>query len=87
MTVRELKERMDYEELLYWLALYNIRPFGDDADDLRAGIVSATVYNSSMGTKGGKKPLDFMPYLDRYKKPTTLLDKFKAWAKMCGKKG
>lgn len=50
-----------------WLAYYEMDPFGRDRDDLRAGIIAATVANAAHGRKRRKtyKPKDFMPKFDR----------------------
>jgi len=34
--------------LLEWLAYYQLEPFGEERDDLRAGSIAAAVYNVNM---------------------------------------
>jgi hypothetical protein len=60
MTVRELLERIDALELSEWQAFYNLNPWGQERDDLRAGIIASTVANC-MTDKSNWKPSDFMP--------------------------
>lgn len=49
-----------------WLAYYRIRPWGEQAADLRAGIVSSTIVNANPYRKRSARPArpsDFMPFL------------------------
>ena len=46
------------------MAFYRVEPWGAEVDDLRAGIVAATVANASRDPKHRRKPYqpaDFMP--------------------------
>lgn len=48
------------------MAFYNLEPWGADADDLRAGVVAATVANYSGNLKKGsalRQPAHFFPGL------------------------
>lgn len=48
------------------MAFYNIEPWGADADDLRAGVVAATIANFSGNLRPGskaKQPGEFFPNL------------------------
>lgn len=65
MTVQELGERMNSQELSEWLAFDRISPIGDERADLRAGIVASTIANCNR-TKGDPfKPQDFMPFTEK----------------------
>lgn len=50
------------EQYAEWMAYSTLEPWGQDRDDLRAGIVAATIANANRG-KNQKpyKPSDFMP--------------------------
>ena len=63
MTVKEMLSRMDSRELAEWAAYYSVEPFGEERDDLRAGIVASVIANVNRG-KSSKaySPQDFMPY-------------------------
>lgn len=62
MTISEIKARMTHSELVDWMAYYKLEPFGPDADNWRAGLVSATVANVNRGkNRKAYKPTDFMP--------------------------
>jgi len=39
MTREEMLERMSTEELIGWMAYYEVYPFGEQREDLRAGIM------------------------------------------------
>lgn len=58
------------DQLKTWLAYYQLEPFGEERDDLRAGIISAAVTNGILSIAAGMagksnytsvSPLDFMP--------------------------
>jgi hypothetical protein len=64
MTVGELLHRMSAQEFSEWWAFYQMEPWGCEVDDFRAGLVAATVANTSRDAKKHKKPFqpsDFMP--------------------------
>jgi len=68
MTVRELLARIDSRELSEWMAFFRLEPWGTEVEDLRAGIVAATVANANRDPKKQRKPYrpqDFMPQWDR----------------------
>ncbi len=59
-----------WDQLKTWLAYYQLEPFGEERDDLRAGIVAAAVTNGILSIAAGMagktnyqsvSPLDFMP--------------------------
>lgn len=64
MPVGEMLGRMSSAEITEWLAFFQLEPFGGERDDLRAGIVAATVANVNRDPKKQKRPYeagDFMP--------------------------
>lgn len=52
MTVAELGRRMSSAELTEWMAYAALEPFGPRREDLRAGLVTATLYNVNQGKRG-----------------------------------
>lgn len=82
MTVQELLMRISSLELAEWAAYYEIEPFGQERDNLHAGIVAATVANVNRGK--GKKPVqagDFMlrVHADEPPDPAEVMRKFRAY--------
>ncbi len=73
MTVRELLARIDSHELTEWMAFHNLRPFGEEQSDIRAGIVASTVANCST-VNGGFKPSDFIPQYGESRGPQSDAD-------------
>lgn len=64
MPVRELLARTDSRELAEWMAYAQLEPFGEEREDLRAGIVASTIANANRDPKKRKKPFapeDFIP--------------------------
>ena len=62
MTVRELLARIDSLELAEWMQFYGASPFGDERNDLHAGIIAATIANVNSSKGRAFQPQDFMPY-------------------------
>jgi len=66
-TLEELGRTMSAAEFALWLELYREEPWDDSRDDLRAGIIAATVANyAGKVRKEGVQPatpLDFMPFV------------------------
>lgn len=60
-TVGELLAVLSSEELTEWAAFYQIEPFGEYREDLRAGIVASTLANIHAKKGHSFKPKDFMP--------------------------
>ena len=54
MTVRQLQTECDSAELVEWMAMAQLEPFGGPIDDLRATIGSAFVVNSLLRMFGDK---------------------------------
>jgi len=64
MTVGELLARISSRELSEWAAFAQLEPFGEEREDLRAGIVAATVANTARDPKRRRRtfePKEFMP--------------------------
>ena len=62
MTVEEMLDRMGGAEFLAWITFYRLEPFGEIRADARAGIIAATVANTTR-QKGQNTavPSDFIP--------------------------
>ncbi len=61
MTVSEMLERMDSEEVVAWMAYEKLEPFGEARADMRAAMITSTLANVNRGAK--QKPFtlkDFM---------------------------
>ena len=86
MTVRELLASTDSLELAEWMQYYALSPFGDERQDLQAGIIAATVANANTGKGKAFQPSDFMPYANENEEQT--MDDMKALLNtMAGKHG
>lgn len=70
-TVAEAKERVDEEEFILLLKLYQVDPWGEERMDLRFAMLGCLIGNAMRAFGGGKghkfRPEDFM--LSRYPKP------------------
>lgn len=67
MTVGELSARMSAAELAQWAEFHEVEPFGSHFDDLRAGSITAAIYNTNRDPKQRPDPfapLDFLPWND-----------------------
>lgn len=61
MTVSEMLDRMDSEEVVAWMAYEKLEPFGEARADMRAAMITSTLANVNRGAK--QKPFtlkDFM---------------------------
>lgn len=68
MTVEEMLNRMSSAELAGWRAFSRVETIGEDRQDLRAGIISAAVFNANRSSKSKvHNPIDHMPYAKREK--------------------
>jgi hypothetical protein len=57
---------MSSRELTEWMAFEQIDgPVGSQREDLRAGVVAATIANCHRSKGPAFKPTDFMPYYER----------------------
>lgn len=54
-TVRELSLRMSLDELMEWVAFYELEPWGSHINGLRASVNTAAVYNSGLMVANPKK--------------------------------
>ena len=71
MTVREILARIDSRELAEWMQYYALSPFGDERQDLQAGIIACTIANANSAKGKSFKPEDFMPYATEQREQTT----------------
>jgi hypothetical protein len=75
MTVRQMLSVIDSEELTEWLAYDQIEPFGQQREDLRAGLICSTVANHSISPpKNPLRPSDFMLFVEKRKAEPVLLE-------------
>lgn len=49
---------MSYSELVHWQAYCNLEPFGQERENMHAGIIASTIAN--VNSKKTFKPADFM---------------------------
>ena len=57
---------MDSHEITEHMIDYKMEPWGEHRDDLRAGIIAATINNVNVTKKEHiKKPSDFMPFFEK----------------------
>lgn len=80
---------MTMQQLVEWVAYSELEPWGDEREDLRAGIVAATIHNCHVTRKqDAKGPDAFMPKLGvahrraAKEKPVTTAE---GWAAFKGK--
>lgn len=82
-----LGDMLTSQEFSEWIAYYNTEPFGPQVDDLRAGVVAATVANVARA-KGSKamKPQDFFASLqeDKTDQRMTISETIQAFARATG---
>ena len=60
MTVSELERRMGSRELVEWQVYYSMEPFGQWRDNIHAGLIAATVANTSGRQRKAAAAEDFM---------------------------
>jgi len=58
LTVKGLLKTIDARELAEWQAYYNIEPFGEERDDLRAAMICCTLANINRGKNQPAYKLD-----------------------------
>lgn len=62
MTVAELQQRMSSREFTEWMAFYQLEPFGPWRDDIRIGVLGASLAPLLGDFKGARPtPEMFMP--------------------------
>ena len=69
-TLEELRRSMSSSEFSLWLEMYQDDQWGEDRDDLRAGIIASTIANFAGKMRKDAQPLqpsDFMPNLSKEK--------------------
>ncbi len=56
-------QQISSAEFVYWVALYELEPWGYDADMWRAGLVAAATANTAGKKRNGQpfRPSDFIP--------------------------
>ena len=61
MTVGEMLYKMTREELVEWMAFFQLEPWGSRIEDQRHGVIAATVANAM--SSGGRRytSTDFFP--------------------------
>jgi len=67
MSVARCQAEVSSAEFADWLAYHQIEPFGSQMDDLRAGAVTAAIYNVNRNTEKRPQPFgpcDVIPWLD-----------------------
>lgn len=63
--------KWDAWQINLYKTYYSLCPFGYDMDNLRMGIVSATIHNSSGFAETALAPKDFIPDFEEAKEKTT----------------
>jgi len=67
MSVARCQMEVSSAEFTDWLSYHQIEPFGSQMDDLRAGAVTAAIYNTNRDTKKRPEPFgpsDVIPWID-----------------------
>ena len=85
MPVGQLLASISSRELTEWQAFYQLEPFGEERDDLRAGIVASTVANTARDPKQHREPFlprDFMPRFGDEVEEEEEVDQEALWAKV-----
>lgn len=76
MTVSRAKREIDSIEFAYWMAYFNIEPFGERLADIRMGMIASTVANSQRDPAcRAFEPIDFMPWANTPPQPIEFPDK------------
>lgn len=66
MSVKRAQCEIDSREFSEWQAYWQLEPWGEGRDDLRAGIIASTMANLWRGADTPPfTPTDFMPQFDR----------------------
>ncbi|TGP43471.1 hypothetical protein EN871_16825 [bacterium M00.F.Ca.ET.228.01.1.1] len=67
MSVARCQAEVSSAEFADWLAYHQIEPFGEQMADLRAGAITAAIYNVNRDTKRRPEPFgpsDVIPWID-----------------------
>ena len=71
MSVKRAKQEIDSHEFCYWMAYYQIEPWGEKVADMRHGIAVATLANINRNVEAKPEPYfptDFIPWLEQNRK-------------------
>ncbi|SDR19123.1 hypothetical protein SAMN05443245_3438 [Paraburkholderia fungorum] len=66
MSVARCQSEVSSAEFTDWLAYHQVEPFGTQMDDLRAGVVTAAIYNVNRNAEKHPEPFgasDVIPWL------------------------
>jgi hypothetical protein len=82
MSVAEAQARISAREFAEWIAYYGMSPFGPQRDDIRSGVLGASL--ASMWAKKGSrlKASDFMPDFEKSKPENRQESQEQIWAKL-----
>ena len=75
MTVKGLLQTVDAKELAEWRAFYNIEPFGEEREDLRAAMVCTVLANINRGK--GRPPYRLDDFMLKFDKPEQTTEQMK----------
>jgi hypothetical protein len=81
MTVRQLLQQIDSQELTEWMAYSTIEPFGESVADYRHGIAVAALANVNRDHKRRREPFvpeDFIPWHESHRATKPLEGRFVA---------
>jgi hypothetical protein len=100
MSVKRTMREIDSHEFSEWMAYWLIEPFGPEREDMRHGVVAATIANVNRDPKAVPEPFDasdFFPRLSAVRSledsddnevivaaGPTLEDKIRGWAARMG---
>jgi len=93
MSVKQAQREIDSHEFSEWMSYWQIEPFGPEREDMRHGVVAATIANVNRDPKTVPEPFDaadFFPRLSAVRSSEdsetvvaagpTLEDKVRGWA-------
>lgn len=62
-------ERVSSSELTEWMAYYQLEPFGQERDNLHAGIIASVFANANRDRKKQRKPFEVKDFMLKLGKP------------------
>ena len=65
MSVRQAQSEIDSREFSEWMAYWYLEPFGPERDDMRHGVVAATIANVNRDPKTTPEPWDAADFFPR----------------------
>lgn len=74
MTMKEIQDKMSYEEFIDWMAFYQLEPFGPAVDNLGHAITSSVIANVNRDPKNQKKPYKPEDFLIKTNNPKKVID-------------